>query len=103
MRVPPCAALIDARWRTSMAIQESETAADIKQKTRTFIGKFFKQMELQDDEDMFAKGFVNSLFAMQLVMFVEQEFGVTVEDQDLDIENFRSLNAIAALVQRKRA
>ena len=48
-------------------------------------------------------GFVNSLFAMQLVLFVENHFGVAVEDDDLDIDNFKSINAIASLIERKTA
>jgi methoxymalonate biosynthesis acyl carrier protein len=77
------------------------TVEDIKSRTRAFMGKFFKNIELQDDEDIFALGFVNSLFAMQLVMFIEKEFGVTVEDEDLNIDNFRTINALATLVKGK--
>jgi len=77
------------------------TVDDIKARTRAFIGKFFKNIELQDDEDIFALGFVNSLFAMQLVMFIEKEFGIAVEDQDLNIDNFRTINAMADLVKGK--
>lgn len=73
----------------------------IQAKTRTFLQKYFQTLELMDDQDIFALGFVNSLFAMQLVLFVEKEFGLHIEDEDLDIDNFRSLNAIAALVERK--
>jgi len=54
------------------------------------------------DEDIFSLGFVNSLLAMQLVAFVEKEFGVAVGDEDLDLDNFRTINSIAALVARKR-
>jgi acyl carrier protein len=39
---------------------------------------------------------------MQLVQFVETTFGITVESDDLDIDNFRSIDAIAALVERKQ-
>ena len=70
---------------------------------KEFLSRFFRQHDLQPDEDIFALGFVNSLLAMQLVNFVEKEFGVTIEDEDLDLANFRSLNAIDALVERKRA
>jgi len=80
---------------------DSLTVEDIKARTRAFIGKFFKNIELQDDEDIFALGFVNSLFAMQLVMFIEKEFGIAVEDQDLNIDNFRTINAMADLVKGK--
>jgi acyl carrier protein len=76
---------------------------DNKTKIRDFIGKHVRGHELSDDEDIFASGFVNSMFAMQLVNFVEQTFGVAVENEDLEIENFRSVDAIAGLVERKTA
>ncbi len=72
-------------------------------KIRTFLSKYFQNVELQDDQDFFALGFVNSLFAMQLVLFVEQEFGISIANEDLDIENFRSINAIARLIRRQTA
>lgn len=78
-------------------------AIDFKAKIREFLARFFQDLHLTDDEDIFALGFINSLFAMQLVLFVESEFGFTVEDDDLDIENFRSLNAMASLIERKLA
>jgi acyl carrier protein len=76
---------------------------DVQSRIKMFLSRFFRQHDLQPDEDIFALGFVNSLLAMQLVNFVEKEFGVTIEDEDLDLANFRSLSAIDALVERKRA
>jgi methoxymalonate biosynthesis acyl carrier protein len=75
---------------------------DNKQQIREFVSRFVRGHALGDGEDIFATGFVNSMFAMQLVQFVETTFGVTVESEDLDIENFRSIDAIAALVERKQ-
>lgn len=75
--------------------------AEIRTKTKAFISSNFKNHELQDDDDIFALGFVNSLFAMQLVMFIEKEFRLTVQDDDLLIDNFRSVNAVMDLVTRK--
>jgi acyl carrier protein len=74
-----------------------------KQKIRDFLNRHFHNHTFQDDEDIFALGFVNSLFAMQLVLFVEQEFGFTIENEDLDIDNFRTISSIAGLVERKAA
>ena len=74
---------------------------EIKQKVREFVSKFFRGHELQDGEDMFATGYVNSMFAMQLVQFVESSFGVACESEDLEIDNFRSIDALTAFVQRK--
>lgn len=78
-------------------------AADIKTSIRAFLARFFQNVNLEDDQDIFALGFVNSLFAMQMVLFVEKEFGFTVEDDDLNMDNFRSINAIAGLIERKTA
>ncbi|HEU5228022.1 MAG TPA: phosphopantetheine-binding protein [Ktedonobacteraceae bacterium] len=75
----------------------------IQTKIRNFLAKFFQNIELEDDQDIFALGFVNSLFAMQLVLFVEKEFGLQVENEDLDIDNFRSIRAITTLIEQKAA
>ncbi len=73
-----------------------------KQQIREFLSRFLRDHQLADDEDIFATGYVNSMFAMQLVQFVEQTFGIAVESDDLEIDNFRSVDAIAALVERKQ-
>lgn len=75
---------------------------DIKQQVREFVSRFVRGHALSDDENIFATGFVNSMFAMQLVNFVETTFGITVESDDMDIENFQSIDAISALVERKQ-
>ena len=74
---------------------------EVKTRIRQFLDKHFQSAELQDDDDIFALGFINSLFAMQLVMFVEKEFEIAIEDQDLELDNFRSINAMDALIERK--
>jgi len=78
------------------------TMDDRKGKIREFLGRFFKNHALGDEEDIFALGFVNSLLAMQLVQFIEKEFEVSVEDDDLDFDNFRTVAAIDAFVERKK-
>lgn len=57
--------------------------------------------KISSDDNLFELGLVNSLFAMQLVNFVEKEFGFAVEDDDLSIENFQSVDAITNLIMRK--
>lgn len=69
---------------------------------REFITGRFPQLELADDEDIFAMGFVNSLFAMELVMFIEKTFAITITNGDLRLDNFRTIEAMAALVGGSR-
>lgn len=76
---------------------------DIQVRIKTFLEKFFGNHDLQPDEDIFALGFVNSMFAMQLVLFVEQEFEINIGNEDLEFENFRTINSITNLVKRKSA
>ncbi|MEU3850049.1 acyl carrier protein [Streptomyces sp. NPDC029554] len=53
------------------------------------------------DDDYFADGRANSLFALELVTYVEHRFGLTVEAEDLDIGNFRTGTNILAFVTAK--
>ncbi|ANY69428.1 D-alanyl carrier protein [Paenibacillus sp. BIHB 4019] len=76
---------------------------EMKVKIKKFLSRFFRKHELGDDEDIFALGFVNSLFAMQLVMFLEKEFALTIDSRDMDLDNFRSINRMVSLIQEKAA
>ncbi|HHP7243683.1 MAG TPA: acyl carrier protein [Elainellaceae cyanobacterium] len=76
---------------------------EIKIKVKSFLAQFLGSYDLSDDIDIFSLGFINSMFAMQLVLFIEQEFKLTVENEDLDLNNFRTVNAIAHLIKKKTA
>lgn len=57
--------------------------------------------EVGPDEDYFATGLTDSLFALELVNFVEQKFDLAVNVDDLSLDNFRSASRIAAFIGRK--
>ena len=63
---------------------------------------FDEDLTIEDDENIFESGFVDSSFAMQLVAFVEEEFKITITDDDLDLANFSTINRIVQFVERKR-
>lgn len=75
---------------------------DNKSQIRKFLAKYFKNSNLKDDDDIFGSGFVNSLFAVQLVLFIESEFSLKIEREDLKLDNFRSISALVNLINRKR-
>ena len=54
------------------------------------------------DEDLFASGVVSSLFALELVVHLEQTFGVEVSGEELMLDNFRTVRAMTDLVERLR-
>ncbi|MEU0280797.1 acyl carrier protein [Streptomyces sp. NPDC088147] len=53
------------------------------------------------DDDYFALGLADSLFALELVTFVEERFSFTVEVEDLDLDSFRTATRITEFVLRK--
>jgi len=55
---------------------------------------------VRPEQDLFADGMINSMFALELVVQIENRFNVAVEGRDLDMANFRSVNAMANLVRR---
>ena len=79
------------------AIDEKE----IKETVRSFILSSINLPDLKDEDNLFESGIVNSLFAVQLMTFIEKTFAIEVGMDDLDIGNFKSLNATTAFVLRK--
>ena len=59
--------------------------------------------EMPDDYPLIESGVLTSLQTVELVMFMEDKFGISVEDEELDEENFESIKSIAGLVASKTA
>jgi methoxymalonate biosynthesis acyl carrier protein len=74
-----------------------------EQITKAVGGFLEKQLraELGPDDPIFGSGLANSLFAMQLVLFVEREFGISVQNEDLEMSNFETIGSVTRLVARK--
>ena len=79
----------------------TESEIGVKQTVRSFLLGSINLPELNDEDNLFELGIVNSLFALQLVTFIEKTFALEVEGDDLDFENFKSLNAATAFVIKK--
>jgi methoxymalonate biosynthesis acyl carrier protein len=67
-----------------------------------FIEGRFPQARISPEQDIFSLGYINSLFAMELVMFIEKAFEFTVPNDELRIDNFRTVEAMTGLVSRRR-
>jgi acyl carrier protein len=75
---------------------------EIRAKIRAFILASISLPGLQDDDNLFESGIVNSLFAVELMTFLEKTFGIEVGPDDLEIANFQSIEAAAGFVGKKR-
>ena len=73
----------------------------MKETIREFLGKYFDESTIGDADNIFETGLVNSLFAMQLVSFLEENYDISFDNDELDIDNFKDINSIVALVEIK--
>lgn len=74
---------------------------EIKENIKKFIQRFVSGKNFTDDTNIIENKLVNSLFAMQLVAFIENEYDITLENSDIVIDNFKSVNAITHLIESK--
>jgi acyl carrier protein len=74
---------------------------------REFIGRDLASgrpaAELTDDFPLIRERVVDSLGVFQLVSFIEGELGVQVGDDEVVLENFETIAALAAFIDAKRA
>ena len=54
-----------------------------------------------NDESLLNNGLIDSLGILEVVAFIEKEFGVAVSDEDLLPENFGSIGSLSNFVQQK--
>ncbi|MEO8231775.1 MAG: phosphopantetheine-binding protein [Ignavibacteriota bacterium] len=79
-----------------------ETAQTTKETIRNFILDSINIPNLNDDDNLFESGIVNSLFAVQLMTFLEKSFNIEVTMDDLSMENFKSVDSTSLFIERKQ-
>lgn len=60
-----------------------------------------KKTELTPETSLISSGIIDSLSLIRLINFIESHFGVTIEDHEVVVENFETLNNLAALIASK--
>jgi methoxymalonate biosynthesis acyl carrier protein len=58
--------------------------------------------EVTADQDLFASGLVSSMFAMQLVVHLEEAYDIAIIGPELKLDHFRTVQAMTSLVLRLR-
>jgi len=78
---------------------------DIRKRLKEFIlSEFGEDTQLQAltaDDDLIQEGIVDSMGVLQIVNFIEQTYGSQVADDEITVENFRTINSIAGLIAQK--
>ena len=85
----------------------NEQGAAVRDEIRAYIQENFLYMrpdlDLQDDDDLLGLGVIDSLGFVELVEEVQARYGVQVSDVEITEDNFGSVGAIVAFIDRKRA
>jgi methoxymalonate biosynthesis acyl carrier protein len=80
----------------------AEEEKKIRDTITNFLLSSINIANLNDDDHLFESGVVNSLFAVQLMTFLEKNFAIEIGMDDLDIANFASVNSTTAFVMKKK-
>ncbi len=56
---------------------------------------------LNNDDNLFEKGLIDSIRLFKLVSFLEERFGIVIPDGDVIADNFQSVNTIKDLLRSK--
>ena len=81
-------------------------ASQVRGEIRAFIEENFLYMrpdlELQDDDDLLGLGVIDSLGFVELVEEVQERYGIQVQDAEITEDNFGSVSALVAFIDRRR-
>ncbi len=57
---------------------------------------------IQPDEPLISSGLIDSFHLVDLALFVEDNFGVVIDDAELNASTFDTLNQLAALIESRQ-
>jgi methoxymalonate biosynthesis acyl carrier protein len=86
---------------TAESLASTPTAASVKNELLAFLAERVKTT-VEPDQDLFASGLVSSMFAMQLVVHLEEAYDIAIVGADLKLDSFRTVETMTGLVLRLR-
>ena len=58
---------------------------------------------VDENEDLIARGLIDSIALLQIILFIEEQVGIRIPDEEVAPENFQTINAIERTVERLQA
>lgn len=101
---PRQADLPDGAWLQTPSKRYLPAAVDTLERLHEYVTSKFAgegSPSIGPDDDLLRQGLLDSIAIMEVVAFVEQAFGISVEGDEVTVDNFQSLASIARLVERK--
>jgi acyl carrier protein len=79
---------------------------EIKEQVRSFVTSNFYVADpaaLDDKDSLLERGVIDSTGVLEVIFFIEETFGIKVEDSEMLPENLDSIERIANFVARKKS
>jgi acyl carrier protein len=77
----------------------------VREQIRNYIAETFlfsdDGFNMSDDVSFLDEGIIDSMGVLELIMFTEETFNISVEDDEIKPENFDSVNKLHDYIQRK--
>ncbi len=58
--------------------------------------------KIDPDKDLISTGFLDSVAVLRLLLFIEEQFKVTIADDEVLPDNFRTINRMKAFIENKQ-
>jgi len=85
-------------------MDRSALAAEVKELLVTGLRLDTPPSDIRDDAPIFGEGLgLDSIDALELVVLVEERFGVSIPDEEVGKEAFASVSALINFILRERA
>jgi acyl carrier protein len=94
-----------SRESSATTIGSRERALTVQARARRFVVETFyvsDPSEITDDTSLITTGLVDSTGMLEVIAFLESEYGIRVEDREMVPANLETINRIAAFVARKK-
>jgi acyl carrier protein len=76
----------------------------VRERIRQFVGESFlfgQPVDISDDDSFLESGIIDSTGVLELITFIEDSFGIRVQDSDLVPDNLDSIEKLTRYVQRQ--
>ena len=80
--------------------------SELKNKIKSFVSDYFIKdsgIEIAEETSFLDKGIIDSTGVMELVSFLEETFGITMDDEEIIPDNFDSIEKLVTFVENKLA
>jgi len=74
----------------------------VREEVEKYIAKLTNEHEIDHAQNLFESGFLSSLDVLDLLSFIENTYNITVSDDDLEVENFGSIDNMVKYIEKAK-